>query len=460
MISFFNNYKTDVWLPQCTRFHIADIVGFVSALIIVFTGTWLGGSINRLAWGILLLAFFVALREFWPVLRRNLVFWASVVFIAYLGLRHGISLYEQLDVPVKQGPETGDLLRTSALIFIIGALFVRDNIYRIRLFLLAALTGLSIWFLQDLDWNSLFALDWDSRRLFGPGNPNQIAMALSFALIGFFVAVIRVIYRAYSQNSLFSLSSIVTILGYLLLLSFVAWTLIITGSRNAWIGSVGGIIAASFLLSIFLPSSSKSRWKVVSIVAVASCITIVLATLALFQTHHAKDRAIETVETIQQYLTDPDAAAEDPVSRSVALRIEFPRVGIEAWKERPLLGWGTEMNYEPVQEARPGQVHFHNLYIEVLYALGAIGAILYFGTYLGLFTWAATSLRHYGRAAFPAIFAISSATSLAIMLLATVRVHQSFGRTVFFFVGVCLASFYIGSKLRDYYAKNQCEHTH
>ena len=71
-------------------------------------------------------------------------------------------------------------------------------------------------------------------------------------------------------------------------------------------------------------------------------------------------------------------------------RLNWLRLGLEKWREKPLIGWGP-YSVEPIMEEYNKKTgfsksHFHNIYLQILIQIGLIGFLFFVLQYGLLFT--------------------------------------------------------------------------
>jgi O-antigen ligase len=80
----------------------------------------------------------------------------------------------------------------------------------------------------------------------------------------------------------------------------------------------------------------------------------------------------------------------------IEFRLEMYRAGWQMFAEKPLLGWGSDMNIQPEIERRISSFHpeyyiFHNTYLQLAIQYGAIGVLLYAWVFVVFFRLGARS---------------------------------------------------------------------
>lgn len=170
--------------------------------------------------------------------------------------------------------------------------------------------------------------------------------------------------------------------------------LLFSQTRGAWVAFiVASVIAPLF---VYLTRNAEKgvhiskRTKIIAPVIAALMVTggiIASKDLVLDRLSHER----ETVT----HLLEGDFSKID--SGSIGYRYEMTVYGLEAWLERPLLGWGNGAS-ESILSQTPndglnnrGFIHFHNMYITMLVEIGLTGLILYLAG-IGAIIWKITSI--------------------------------------------------------------------
>jgi putative inorganic carbon (HCO3(-)) transporter len=169
------------------------------------------------------------------------------------------------------------------------------------------------------------------------------------------------------------------ILIILLLMQLV--TLMITGSRSAWLGLLGGLVLLVFwnLVRIWSGLSAPKKRGLILI----SILAAVMVALFLSQNN---------------YIAGRFKGITDFKQGSVSARINFWSGAIKSFRQKPLLGYGLEnqgmefIKYYQVDWAKTGFVNAstnraHNLILDILLTTGIIGLIFYVWIYTSFFWW-------------------------------------------------------------------------
>jgi len=150
-------------------------------------------------------------------------------------------------------------------------------------------------------------------------------------------------------------------IGFALLASFFSW------SRGSW-------LAIPLIVLVFYCVAFQSQKRKILlfflILGVASCILF----LFLPDTNSVKGRILQGVSEVKMNL------AGDETPNSVNIRMNMWVNGIQAFKDRPLIGWGNlesiKLNYAPQWEVINSQGdfnHLHNSFIDELAKRGMFG---------------------------------------------------------------------------------------
>lgn len=158
-------------------------------------------------------------------------------------------------------------------------------------------------------------------------------------------------------------------------------TLILSGTRAAWVGFGVGII---FLFSFwfFGPSKLNPRTRKAILFGI-----LVLSILVLIIILNQEELSFAKKGLIQRALTVFDLSV---IFRSS--RLPVWQIAIEAWEERPIFGWGHESSsYLADKYFRAGflqYIHFdrpHNKILEAMTSTGVIGLLSYLSIFFVVF---------------------------------------------------------------------------
>ncbi len=189
---------------------------------------------------------------------------------------------------------------------------------------------------------------------------------------------------------------------YLACFLFFNFVLLLTGTRAALYGQFLGLFVFSGLYGFFLASPRLKKTIAAGLVLAVVFVSLIFV---------FKDSDFVKGSRILARVTDTSF-------KSATLQQRFAgwRTGIEAFKTRPLLGWGQENYYIVFHKFLDPYFYGptetfdrpHNKYIDVLVSNGALGLLTYLAIFGVLFFWI---WRNRPKFSFPAVFKNSSAAS-------------------------------------------------
>ena len=227
--------------------------------------------------------------------------------------------------------------------------------------LLAATFGLAIRVLLYVDWNN--PLEWLQ-------DYGRIGFGLSVIHYPLYAAPIAIGLIAFMQRAMLHQGSIVlrvitVTVGYSAFL-VICYTLILNQTRMVWIGMLAIL---PFLAYIFIRDTSiphaKSQYRYTPAIAALLAFSVLLWAHQdiLTQRASAEDGALQALVTLKV-----DQLGE----RSIGLRFEMFRQGIENWAESPLIGKGVGAGAILPEHYS----HMHNIVAHYLVEVGVTGVAL------------------------------------------------------------------------------------
>lgn len=311
-------------------------------------------EIMAAAWvGLLIINF----RKYWPkwgLLAAAFAVFVALTFIfAVFGVNFSMSFwsnYERMDGVITQ------LHLLGLFLVLIGTFRTKRewfSIFAVSIFVSAiiALYGF-------LEYFGIITYEQNlhSRIISTLGNPLYVAAYLSFHifLIFYLLGEIKNIWLKW-------------LLGTILFFEFII--LFLTGSRGAFVGMVLGI-GLILLYYTFLTAGRKKKIIFVSII-------LILATLPVFLNIFQNTEFIRSNGTLSRF---SDISLKAGESRFIIWDIAF-----DAFRERPILGWGSEnfivpfgKYYDPrAFNLEPWYDRTHNMFFEWLVAGGVVGFLAY-----------------------------------------------------------------------------------
>ena len=178
-------------------------------------------------------------------------------------------------------------------------------------------------------------------------------------------------------------------------LGIALWTLAMSGSMGAAVGLLAGGVAAAVLLGIGAKSRRARRAVYVGLVLMASLPAALGSVLAWRAAIGDAGRGPVFDVRLLDRITSPAS-----VELSMGSRLDNWRTGIDAFLDRPVLGWGpgnylaASGRHSPADFARhlpgkgavnEGRDHAHNMLIEEAATKGVVGL----AAYLALWLWTA-----------------------------------------------------------------------
>jgi putative inorganic carbon (hco3(-)) transporter len=155
-----------------------------------------------------------------------------------------------------------------------------------------------------------------------------------------------------------------------LLFVVVPLALLATETRAVWLGA-----ALSAVLIVLFARGRRSRALVTALTVIVAL--TVLCSLLLRPRTGGLEGRLEDRSPIE-------------------FRLEMYRAGLQMFAEKPLLGWGSDMNIQPEIERRISSFHpeyyiFHNTYLQLAIQYGAVGVLLYAWVFVVFFRLGARS---------------------------------------------------------------------
>jgi O-antigen ligase len=242
---------------------------------------------------------------------------------------------------------------------------------------------------------------YENNRFVGTmNNSNAISIALNYCV---FISVILLNDTKNFRKILF--------LNFIIFISL--YMIVMTVSRK-------GFLAGSLLFVLYLNSISNSKIKILS----------VLMSLVLIFYFSFSFLKFEEFETASDFLFDRMEGAADfegqDVDASTEKRINLIESGWNMFLEKPVLGWGIN-TFVVFHDG----YYAHNNFIELLFGVGMIGAIIYYFIYLSLYKKAFYLLNGRERQYFIIIF--------TFFLFMDVILVSYYFRLYFMFVSFLLA---------------------
>ena len=160
------------------------------------------------------------------------------------------------------------------------------------------------------------------------------------------------------------------------------WAMWLTSTRGAVVGLAVGIIALLLGYGIWGAMPRLRRICRGLLVAVIIAIALLIAAVALGSDSGRDVRALSMTQRM---------VSIGPEDASIRGRIVSVRAGIDAWRDKPLLGWGPEnfliawgRHVEPPPDATERFDQAHSKVVEALTTTGAVGLASYLAVWLAM----------------------------------------------------------------------------
>jgi O-antigen ligase len=346
-------------------------LGCVGLVIFAFFA-WLGTAGSVLGACLWLIGILLNISAYWRSMRRQPLFWLSVLAIGYI-LLHWL-LQKPLDEQSANYAERYSAGLIYLWLFSLIGWYLRRRDELARWLAGLAAIGLCIQVLLFIDWQNLSTFI-KQRQDFGFSVAGAaLICALSIWGLAFFGAFS---YRMYSGWKKWGIM-IVGSLGIVLL----SESLIITQSRATWMALLVSLVFAGVLFVSMERAALKAANKRYLII-MAVMVTVLLS--ALLAANYAQLTHRITQESgVYKTLLSFDRS-QIPYS-SIGARAHMVLYGIELWEKKPWFGWGVGSSRSLLamdEVLGPhDHPHFHNGYVEVLVEQGVFGFVFYLLTFV------------------------------------------------------------------------------
>lgn len=159
---------------------------------------------------------------------------------------------------------------------------------------------------------------------------------------------------------------------YIVFFLFIGIILAVLASLLSW--TRGGWLAIPFIVLVFFKASAPSAKRKIFLLFSFFSVFILILFIFLPKSNSVKERVLQSATEIKIYL------AGEQAPDSVNIRMKMWSNGIEAFEDKPFIGWGDlssiKLNYAPDWEAINLQGdfnHLHNSFIDELAKRGVVG---------------------------------------------------------------------------------------
>ncbi|MCG6965756.1 MAG: O-antigen ligase family protein [Chromatiaceae bacterium] len=254
-------------------------------------------------------------------------------------------------------------------LFLLVAFWLQGRQDRVILLLSLALLGFLLGSVRALDEDSLAALLAHQRPDFR-WSINAFAQYTSASLVGLMVFLPRIWHALATPTRQYPGVLVCT-----LLMAILAAAVALTESRTALLGL--GIILSGVVVHFYLlaPGPAGRRLMVPLMAVVALLLVAVIGLVG-----SAERFGFLSLQTVEELFAGGATSIQD---ESLDARAALLRLGLGLWWEKPLLGWGagsSSMLIDAAGTAQPivaGFPDFHNLFVDLLVGVGALGTLVY-----------------------------------------------------------------------------------
>lgn len=372
---------------------------------------------SNLSLSLILIASVMVLPSFWQNARNEPVFWLALGLTAYILLRSLLALQTNPQINEAQNPHWTHLLRVTGLLALLLGWWLYRYPRHLPTILATALAGLIIGAIYNGSWEQIQKTGFSWRYVWGypPGYLGMVSGAAMFGLLSWLLLPTRPVK---------SLKAWLIGAPLLIITAFFLYT---SQSRSAWVALPIGLLALTGGLLKHSPPWRRA-WPTIMTLLIA--LTLIIGFVFIFDGGRILvSRFSQEWATITTILSGDLKSAAATVD-STGLRLEMWLIGLNAFVEKPLFGWGPSAGIIVLNDKFTGLqfTHFHNLYLEFLVSLGIVGFGLTAITIL--FFLRAARQADQQKSLPPALSTglIAATSFIAVMLLFEIRVGQTEGR--------------------------------
>jgi len=338
---------------------------------------------------LMLIAAWFDRRRFWPVLRRDPVWWFFVWCAAAVALGSAVRVWQFPGEAAEQWSGLLDLLQL--YLFVLVAWWLHGRQHFIFWLLALALAGLCLGVARKLDADSLAALFALQRPSF-LWSINALGHYAAAALLGMGVLTPRLWRRLAKGFWRWPI-----LVGWSALMLLAATLMLLSLSRGVWLAS-GIVVAGLLLYRLWLQRLAPAA---AGRALTAGTVAALLVVIALSAAEPVRSRVAVLGPALVEVWT-ADGGLGQLSDESGRIRVQLLRLGMDSWRESPWLGGGP---YTPVRviqahgDQLPDSEHysdFHNLVVDLLASFGVLGSAPLVLTFLWVL-WVAGRGRRTGR---------------------------------------------------------------
>jgi O-antigen ligase len=390
-------------------------VGLAALYLFAFSGGWsTAGIYSGLA--LMLLALLPQAPLVWRKWRGEHLFWWVILLTAYLLVTTAWSAFRLPSLADEQWRSGWGLVIIGGPLTLVTAWWIGGDERLIRRVLLLALAGFVLGLCLRIDWQQLPNYLHGVRMTHDvhyDRSPNATGLYTAISLLGLFV--------------------------------FTTWDWHHFGRRQKVLVAVLGGVLAVVLLQLLIFSQSRAAWL--------GFVPLMLAIVLLYARRHGFSSRYQLlvlgvglsilVALLWYYLPVLEKRVVEQYNNgAVMTRFELWRIGLAAFVDRPLLGWGGgSVEYLLRQGNMHAYPHLHNLYLQMLVTIGGIGALLFAVVY-GHIVRRAWRVWRQGRISEDiALFLAAATLQFLIAAFFQVRHDEAWGKYFIILIGAIAASY-------------------
>lgn len=384
---------------------------------------------------LILLATALAAPAFWRDVRSLPVFWLMAGFLAYIVVQSLVFTHYFPALDESSNPHWTHVARTAGLISLPMGWWMARNFRHVPWLLGVAGISLAAGILTAIDIPGLMEHGLAARQYWGRIQ-GEISYLSAMGLLGCWLLAIRLFLRK-PVGSLH-----VRLTAPLLAVAGAAFLLALYGSqtRSTW-GATAvtlGLYVALELIRCFKRREALLRAGAVILVMVLAVTAVVSLDdgKAFDQRLGGESRTLDAVMDL-----DPERIIE--ANESLGIRVFLWIKGVEAFADRPVVGWGIgslRRLDEDLRDRLGKRAHFHNAYLELLVGVGIVGVLMLAAMLVLLLRQALKVSRMApARDQFHIELACAALLLSSLTLFFEIRVGHTAGRAVMIFLLALLA---------------------
>lgn len=412
--------------PIASRMAIAGLFGAAFLAGIDWTGFMAAACL-------LVLATALEARTFLASVRGLPLFWLALALTAYILIQTPLAVHRYPALAENHYPDWTDLLAISGLASVVFGWWISRFPRLIPKLLAITGAGMAIGVARGIQWQNLLESGMGVRRDWGY-LPEEVGLFAGMTLLGAVVMFLR----SLGNGALPRRRRVVSGVGWLAAAAAAGIVLYGTQTRALWIGS-----AVLILICVLWHVSSAIRHRTGTRSAAAAAVAIAITLFGLIQLDGAErlERRLDRTGDTISALIALDREKVLQTNPSLGERLNMWVEAMRAFTHHPVAGWGigAKVVTDSLAELHVGwrQPQYHNLYLEFLLGLGAVG----FGLFMAVCTTLVSPLLHRPRVPKSIHHILTLTTSLcAFAFMFELQVGNASGRAVTVWLMAFLAS--------------------